>query len=83
MNRRRFIVSTRIPREQLAGVDTVEPVVSLSSQRNGGLRRRLRVQTADERHAMSAHVKRAPDRRKAWEDILWALLNSKEFLLRH
>jgi hypothetical protein len=36
-----------------------------------------------ERTAALGHIRRAPDRRAAWEDIAWALLNSKEFLLRH
>jgi hypothetical protein len=30
-----------------------------------------------------AHVQHAVDKRRAWEDVQWALINAKEFLFRH
>lgn len=33
--------------------------------------------------AITAHLEQAPDSRHAYEDLLWGLLNSKEFILRH
>jgi hypothetical protein len=47
-NRRRDIVSTRIPLGQTIAVDTVEPVRSLVAKRNGGMRRRLRLRAGTE-----------------------------------
>jgi hypothetical protein len=39
--------------------------------------------TPPERQAALAALKGTPDRRTALEDLLWALLNAKEFLVRH
>jgi hypothetical protein len=39
--------------------------------------------TPQEQGAALDHVHASNDRRRGWEDIAWALLNSKEFLLRH
>ena len=48
LNRRRYIVSVRIPHDQIESVDTLAPVLARTSRRNGGLRRRLRMTTVDE-----------------------------------
>jgi hypothetical protein len=42
-----------------------------------------RLPTDAERTPALSHVGRNSDKRRAWEDVLWALLNTREFLFRH
>ena len=42
-----------------------------------------RTPNVTEESAMLGHISAAVDRRRAWEDVHWALINSKEFLFRH
>ena len=39
--------------------------------------------TDAERAPALAHVAKGVDKRKAWEDVMWAVLNTREFLFRH
>jgi hypothetical protein len=38
---------------------------------------------AGEKQTALAHVHRVADRRKAFVDVLWALINTREFILNH
>jgi len=42
-----------------------------------------RLPTAEDEKIALAHLAKSKDSRKAWEDIHWALMNTKEFLFRH
>ena len=42
-----------------------------------------RLPDAEESKAALGHVAKGTDKRKAWEDVVWAILNTREFLFRH
>ena len=47
------------------------------------LRALARTPSPRTRTAMLAHVGNSSDKRQAWEDVLWTLLNSQEFIYQH
>jgi hypothetical protein len=42
-----------------------------------------RMPSAEDSKIALEYVAKSKEPRKAWEDVLWALINSKEFLFRH
>jgi hypothetical protein len=42
-----------------------------------------RLPTATERQTALAYLSRQPDRRRALEDLVWVLLNTREFMFNH
>ena len=42
-----------------------------------------RLPDGEESKAALGHVAKGADKRKAWEDVVWAILNTREFLFRH
>ena len=38
--------------------------------------------TTNEAKTLTLHVKQQPNKRRAFEDVAWSLLNSNEFLMR-
>lgn len=67
----------RLP-EMLAAGATDEQILNELYQR--ALARHPSPET---RQTFLDYINRNPDRRKAWEDILWTILNSKEFVYQH
>jgi len=47
------------------------------------LRTLSRTPSPKTRTAMLTHVSSSPDRRRGWEDVVWTLLNSQEFIYQH
>ena len=64
-------------------VEEIAPQLK-SRGRTGGLSAKMELPVDMEAEAKKilAYLRSAGDRRVAWEDVMWALVNSKEFLLR-
>ncbi|MDP7274310.1 MAG: DUF1553 domain-containing protein [Planctomycetaceae bacterium] len=77
MSRRLIDPGNRLTRMMAAGSPDAEILDTLY------LRALSRVPSTTTRTAMLAHVGNSPDKRQAWEDILWTLLNSQEFIYQH
>ena len=47
------------------------------------LLRQMRAAAANRVDAVKLLIAKGADKRKAWEDVLWAVINTREFLFRH
>jgi hypothetical protein len=75
------LVTGRLVNDLLTAPDNrlADPALTLDDFTLAAL---TRLPTDAERERLGSYLDRAKDRRAAWEDIAWAVLNSKEFLLR-
>ena len=53
---------------------------ALRPARDAALRSRC---VNNEKQIALDHIAKREDKRKAWEDVVWALINTREFLFRH
>ena len=78
------IVEETGPLEFREGRVTVRELLPLEEcDTDEGLLCDVRLPDSDDSRVSLDYLAKAKDKRKAWEDIHWTLINTKEFLFRH